>query len=85
MRRRRRLPLGQAVLELPWRRNTFTAATAEYWSALDIAPRRALLDIAGIAWWATEVHHTLVRFPQRRTDARWVAHNVAAVLEGLGC
>jgi hypothetical protein len=83
VRRRRRLPLGQAVLELPWRASTFTAATAEYWWALDIAPRRALLDVAGIAWWASEIHHTLVRFPQRRTDERWVAENVAAVLEGL--
>jgi aminoglycoside phosphotransferase (APT) family kinase protein len=83
MRRRRRLPLGRAVLELPWRASTFTAATAAYWWALDIAPRRALLDVAGIAWWASEIHHTLVRFPQRRTDERWVAENVAAVLEGL--
>jgi hypothetical protein len=83
MRRRRRLPLGRAVLELPWRASTFTAATAEYWWALDIAPRRALLDLAGIAWWASEIHHTLVRFPQRRTDERWVAENVAAVLERL--
>jgi len=81
VRRRRRLPLGRAVLELPWRASTFTAATAEYWWALDIAPRRALLDVAGIAWWASEIHHTLVRFPQRRTDERWVADNVAAVLE----
>ena len=83
VRRRRRLPLGRAVLELPWRASTFTAATAAYWRALDIAPRRALLDVAGIAWWASEIHHTLVRFPQRRTDERWVAENVAAVLEGL--
>jgi hypothetical protein len=83
VRRRRRLPLGRAVLELPWRASTFTAATAEYWWALDIAPHRALLDVAGIAWWASEIHHTLVRFPQRRTDERWVAENVAAVLEGL--
>jgi hypothetical protein len=82
MRRRRRLPLGRAVLELPWRASTFTAATAEYWWALDIAPHRALLDLAGIAWWASEIHHTLVRFPQRRTDERWVAENVAAVLGG---
>jgi Uncharacterized oxidoreductase dhs-27 len=83
LRRRRRLSLGRAVLELPWRASTFTAATAGYWWALDIAPRRALLDVAGIAWWASEIHHTLVRFPQRRTDERWVAENVAAVLEGL--
>ena len=83
VRRRRRLPLGRAVLELPWRASTFTAATAAYWWALDIAPRRALLDVAGIAWWASEIHHTLVRFPQRRTDERWVAENVAAVLVGL--
>jgi Phosphotransferase enzyme family len=83
VRRRRRLPLGRAVLELPWRESTFTAATAAYWWALDITPRRALVDIAGIAWWASEIHHTLVRFPQRRTDERWVAENVTAVLEGL--
>jgi hypothetical protein len=83
MRRRRRLPLGRAVLELPWRASTFTAATAAYWWALDIAPRTALLDVAGIAWWASEIHHTLVRFPQRRSDERWVAENVAAVLDGL--
>jgi hypothetical protein len=83
VRRRRRLPLGRTVLELPWRASTFTAATAEYWWALDIAPRRALLDLAGVAWWASEIHHTLVRFPQRRTDERWVAENVAAVLGGL--
>jgi phosphotransferase family enzyme len=83
VRRRRRLPLGRAVLELPWRASTFTASTAVYWRALDIAPRTALLDIAGLAWWASEIHHTLVRFPQRRIDERWVAENVAAVLEGL--
>jgi Protein of unknown function (DUF1679) len=83
VRRRRRLPLGRAVRELPWRASTFTAATAAYWSALDIAPRRALLDVAGIAWWGSEIHHTLLRFPQRRTDERWVAENVAAVLDAL--
>ena len=83
LRRRRRLPLGRAVLEFPWRASSFTATTAAYWWALDIAPRTALLDVAGIAWWASEIHHTLVRFPQRRTDERWVAENVAAVLEGL--
>ncbi len=83
MRRRRRLPLGRAVLERPWRASTFTAATAAYWRALDIAPRMALLDVAGIAWWASEIHHTLVRFPQRRSDERWMAENVASVLDGL--
>jgi hypothetical protein len=83
VRRRRRLPLGRAVLDLPWRASTFTAATAEYWWALDIEPRRALLDVAGVAWWASEIHHTLLRFPQRRTDERWVAENVAVVLERL--
>ena len=83
LRRRRRLPLGRAVLEHPWRASRFTAITAAYWWALDIAPRTALLDVAGIAWWASEIHHTLVRFPKRLTDERWVAENVAAVLEGL--
>jgi hypothetical protein len=82
-RRRRRLPLGRAVLALPWRASAFIADTAAYWWALDVAPRRALLDVAGIAWWASEIHHTLVRFPERRSDERWVAENVAAVLEGL--
>jgi hypothetical protein len=83
MRRRRRLPLGRAVLERPWRASNFSAATAAYWRALDIAPRMALLDVAGIAWWASEIHHTLVRFPQRRSDERWMAENVASVLDGL--
>ena len=44
--------------------------------------RRGLLDTAGIAWWATEIHGTLLRFPQRATDPRWVAENVAVALPG---
>ena len=83
MRRRARLSLGRAVVGRPWRSRAFAAATAGYWRALGIAPEEALLDVAGIAWWAAEVHHTLLRFPHRATDERWVAANVAAALPAL--
>jgi hypothetical protein len=83
MRRRGRRSLGRAVIERPWRSGAFAAATAGYWRALRMAPTEELLDTAGIAWWAAEIHHTLLRFPQRASDPRWVAENVAAALPGL--
>jgi hypothetical protein len=82
-RRRAHLSLGRAVLARPWRSRAFASATAGYWRALGIAHEEALLDVAGIAWWAGEVHHTLLRFPQRASDERWVAENVAAALPTL--
>jgi hypothetical protein len=82
-RRRAHLPLGRAVTERPWRAGDLAAATAGYWRALDIAPDGALLDLAGIAWWAAEIHHTLLRFPQRAADGRWAAENVGAALPAL--
>ena len=65
MRRRARRSLGREVLQRPWRSAAFAGATAGYWRALGTAPEAALLDIAGVAWWAAEIHHTLLRFPQR--------------------
>ncbi|HEX2105790.1 MAG TPA: hypothetical protein VHF51_19210, partial [Solirubrobacteraceae bacterium] len=82
-RRRAHRPLGAAVLARPWRSRAFSAATAAYWDAVGLAPDPDVLDLAGIAWWATEVHHTLVRLPHRAADAAWVAANVDAVLAGL--
>jgi aminoglycoside phosphotransferase (APT) family kinase protein len=82
-RRRARLPLGAAVLERTWRSPAFASATTGYWRAVGLAPDPATLDLAGVAWWATEVRHTLVRLPHRAADAAWIAANVDAVLAGL--
>jgi aminoglycoside phosphotransferase (APT) family kinase protein len=82
-RRRAHRPLGAAVLERTWRSPVFASATSGYWRAVGLAPDPATLDLAGIAWWATEVHHTLVRLPQRAADAAWIAANVDAVLAGV--
>jgi aminoglycoside phosphotransferase (APT) family kinase protein len=82
-RRQAHRPLGAAVLERTWRSRAFAAATAGYWRAVGLEPDPATLDLAGIAWWATEVHHTLERLPHRAADALWVAANVDAVLAGL--
>jgi hypothetical protein len=83
VRRRARRPLGAAVVARTWRSREFAAATAGYWRALGLAPDAATLDLAGIAWWATEVHHTLARLPHRAADAAWIAANVDAVLGDL--
>ena len=83
LRRRARRSLGRAVLERPWRSGAFAAATAGYWRALGVSPAAALLDTAGVAWWATEIHGTLLRFPQRSTDPRWVTENVVSALPEL--
>jgi hypothetical protein len=83
LRRRARRSLGRAVLERPWRSGAFAAATAGYWRAVGVSPAAALLDTAGVAWWDTEIHGTLLRFPQRATDPRWVAENVASALPEL--
>jgi hypothetical protein len=70
-RRRHRQPLGAAVLTRSW--------------ATDHVPADAeALDLTVVAWWASEVHHTLRRFPQRARDTGWLAANVAAVLSPRG-
>ena len=71
------------MLERPWRSGAFAAATAGYWRALGVAPGEGLLDTAGVAWWATEIHGTLLRFPQRAADLRWVTENVVSALPEL--
>jgi hypothetical protein len=83
-RRRHRCALGRAALERSWRRRLIGADTAPYWAALGVQPDDDLLDLAVAGWWASEVHHTLLRFPQRAADAAWVTANVAAVLDGFG-
>jgi|GEM_PF-2282519 len=83
-RRRAHRSLGAAFVARPWRAPAFRRATAQYWAAVGAAPHRELLEVAGIAWWATEVHHTLARLPHRAADERWVAANVDAVLVNLG-
>jgi phosphotransferase family enzyme len=84
-RRRARRHLGAAFLSAPWRSIAFQRATAGYWAALGTAPEPRLLEAAAIGWWATEVHHTLVRLPHRAADERWIASNVDPVLAALGC
>jgi Ser/Thr protein kinase RdoA (MazF antagonist) len=76
--------LGPAFVARPWRSAAFRRATAAYWRALGLAPDARLLDAAAIAWWATEVHHTMVRLPHRAVDERWLGLNVDAVLAALG-
>jgi phosphotransferase family enzyme len=83
-RRSARRHLGQGFLARPWRATAFRTLTEEYWRVLGIAPKLAVLDVAGLAWWATEVHHTLMRLPHRATDEHWIVTNVDSVLSGLG-
>lgn len=83
-RRRARCGLGLAFLKRPWRLPMFAAAARNYWPALGIAPDGALLELVGLAWWATEVRGTLTRVPHRASDERWVTTNVDPVLQTLG-
>jgi aminoglycoside phosphotransferase (APT) family kinase protein len=82
-RRRRHEPLGTAWLRRSWRELEFQRALRPYADALGLELSRELLDLLGIAWWATEVAGTLGRVPHRRTDARWLAANVDPVLAVL--
>jgi len=83
-RRRAGRALGPEFLNRPWRSPAFSQATAGYWPVLGIRPDDALLELVGIAWWATEVHGTLARLPHRANDERWVVTNVDRVLRALG-
>jgi hypothetical protein len=82
-RRRARRPLGAAVLEPSWRRRARGPDAAGYWTTLGLRPTDDLLDLAAAAWWASEIHHTLQRFPHRSADAGWVAANVDRVVGAL--
>lgn len=76
--------LGPAFLSRPWRTSMFSGVTGPYWSSLGLRPDDSLLDVVGVAWWATEVQGTLARLPHRAADERWVATNVDRVLSALG-
>ncbi len=83
IRRRARASLGTAFLMQPWRTDLFTKVAAPYWSEIELEPTPQLLDLVGIAWWATEAHGTLARLPHRAADRGWVESNVEAVLSAL--
>jgi phosphotransferase family enzyme len=83
-RRRAHQHLGDGFLARPWRSEGFRRLTADYWPAVGVRPDDAALEAAAVAWWATEVHHTLARLPHRATDEPWITTNVDAVLAGLG-
>jgi aminoglycoside phosphotransferase (APT) family kinase protein len=83
LRGRDRLALGEAFLARPWDSTEFRVAAADYWLASGIVPTPRAIELAGLAWWAAEVHGTLARLPHRATDERWLASNVGAVLTTL--
>ena len=83
-RRRAHEALGTAVGSRPWRRAGFSQAASAYWPALGIRPDDDVLEIAGIAWWAAEVHGTITRLPHRAVDQAWLETNVDGVLSALG-
>jgi Phosphotransferase enzyme family len=82
-RRKAHRALGPAFLAQPWRLPEFAEAAVDYWPKVGIRPDHDLLDVVGIAWWATEVHGTLARLPHRAADERWVETNVDQVLARL--
>lgn len=84
LRGRDRRPLGPAFLARPWDSTEFRVAAADYWPASGIEPTPRSIELAGLAWWAAEVHGTLRRLPQRAADERWLADNVGPVLASLG-
>ena len=84
LRGRDRLQLGEAYLARPWDSTEFRVAAADYWPRSGIEPTPRSIELAGLAWWAAEVHGTLRRLPQRASDERWLANNVGPVLASLG-
>jgi hypothetical protein len=70
-------------LERPWSDEAFFALTHDYWHAFGVKPEPHVLELVGIAWWASEVAGTLSRLPHRARDERWVAMNVDPVLARL--
>jgi hypothetical protein len=84
LRRRARQALGVAVSSRPWRRAELAQAVRVYLDAMGIRADDDVLELAGIAWWAAEVHGTITRLPHRAADEAWLETNVDAVLSGLG-
>ena len=83
-RRRARQSLGAAVSGRPWRRAELAQAVRAYLDAVGVRADDDVLELAGIAWWATEVHGTLTRLSHRAADEAWLETNVDGVLSGLG-
>ena len=83
-RRRAHQALGPAVATRPWRRPGFLDAARAYWPALGLRPDDEVLEAAGIAWWAAEVHGTITRLPHRAADRAWLETNVDLALSALG-
>jgi hypothetical protein len=83
-RRRASQALGVAVSSRPWRRAELAQAVRAYLDAVGIRADDDVLELAGIAWWATEVHGTLTRLPHRAADEAWLETNVDGVLNALG-
>jgi hypothetical protein len=80
---RRRAALGSMWLERPWSDEAFLALAHEYWHAFGVKPEPHVLELVGVAWWASEVAGTLSRLPHRARDERWIALNVEPVLARL--
>jgi Protein of unknown function (DUF1679) len=83
-RRRARQALGVAVGGRPWRRAEIAKPVGGYLGALGIRGDDDVLEAAGIAWWAAEVHGTLRRLPHRARDEAWLETNVDGALSALG-
>lgn len=83
-RRRARQALGAAVSSRPWSGAELSQAVRAYLDAVDIRADDDVLELAGIAWWATEVHGTITRLPHRSADEAWLQTNVDGVLSALG-
>lgn len=84
IRGRQRRSLGAAYLARPWDSSDFRAVAVDYWPAIDIEPTKRLIELAGLAWWAAEVHGTVSRLPHRATDELWLRSNLDPVLAALG-
>jgi hypothetical protein len=83
-RRDARQALGVSVSSRPWRRAELAPAVRVYLDAMGIRADDDVLELAGIAWWAAEVHGTITRLPHRAADEVWLEANVDGVLSGLG-
>ena len=83
-RRRARQALGAAVSSRPWRGADLSQAVGAYLDAIRIRSDDDVLELAGIAWWAAEVHGTITRLPHRAADRAWLETNVDGVLSALG-
>jgi hypothetical protein len=79
-RHHRRLPLGEAWAEKPWRHGHVSEELRSHLRRMGIqTPSEAVLEVVGLAWWAGEVAGTLTRTPGLAADGSWVARNIDVV------